>query len=227
MDWKQLLIGEESYSFLPEVVFRTLVMFVFLVITIRLSGKRGVKQLSIFEMVMIISLGSAAGDPMFYKSVGILPAILVFALILSSYRIIVYCITRSEKVEFFFEGKPHYIILNGAGTTVSVKNQEMASDEFFAELRSKNIDHFGQIKCAIMETNGEINVLFFKDEEVVPGLPIWPALYNEKYENIKTPGIYSCSHCGKTETLQPIDKKVCTKCKNEKWVTSISCTRTM
>ncbi|HTO14610.1 MAG TPA: YetF domain-containing protein [Edaphocola sp.] len=145
MDLKALLVGEESYSFLFEVIFRTLIMFIFLVITIRLSGKRGVKQLSIFEMVMIIALGSAAGDPMFYKNVGMLPAILVFALVLMSYKLIVFIITRSERIEEAFEGKAVYIIKNGEGTSMSVKNQEFASDEFFEELRAKNIDHFGQI----------------------------------------------------------------------------------
>lgn len=226
MDWKELLVGEEEFSFLLEVILRTLVMFFFLVITLRLTGKRGVKQLSIFEMVMIIGLGSAAGDPMFYKSVGILPAILVFMLILLSYRLMVLIITRSEKFEKFFEGEAKYIIKNGESTSTSVSNQELAADEFFAQLRAKNIDHFGQIKCALLETNGEVNVLFFKDEEVLPGLPIWPELYQQKHQKIAVEAIYACSHCGKTEVLKPTDRKVCAKCTNEIWVKALSCTRT-
>ncbi len=226
MDWKQLLLGDENFSFLLEVVLRTLIMFFFLVITLRLTGKRGVKQLSIFEMVMIIGLGSAAGDPMFYKAVGILPAIIVFALILLSYRLIVLIIIRSERVAKFFEGSAHYIIKNGEGTSTSVNDQEFASDEFFAELRSKNLDHFGQIKCAILETNGEVNVLFFKDEDVLPGLPIWPELYQNQHIIIVSEDTYACSHCGKIVVIQPVEKKVCSKCKNDKWVKALSCTRT-
>lgn len=49
-------------------------MFTILLLTLKLAGKRGVKQLSIFETVIIIALGSAAGDPMFYEDVGIVPA---------------------------------------------------------------------------------------------------------------------------------------------------------
>lgn len=226
MDWKQLLVGDENFSFLLEVIFRTLIMFIFLVITLRLTGKRGVKQLSIYEMVMIIGLGSAAGDPMFYKSVGILPAIVVFALILLSYRLIVFFIIRSDKFASIFEGKAHYIIINGEGTSSSVKDQEFASDEFFAELRSKNLDHFGQIKCAILETNGEVNVLFFTDEDVIPGLPIWPELYQQQHVSIEQEDTYACSHCGKVEVIKPVEKKICSKCNNDKWVKALSCTRT-
>lgn len=226
MDWKELLVGEESFIFLPEVILRTLIMFFFLVITLRFTGKRGIKQLSIFEMVMIIGLGSAAGDPMFYKSVGILTAILVFALILLSYRIIVFIIVRSERFEKFFEGKAQYIVKNGESTSTSVNNQEFAADEFFAQLRAKNINHLGQVKSALLETTGEVNVLFFNDEEVLPGLPIWPEFYEIKHHRIVEYGTYSCDHCGKTEKIKPVERKICPKCKNDRWVKAMACTRT-
>lgn len=226
MDWKHLLVGEENFSFLLEVVLRTLIMFILLVITLRLTGKRGVKQLSIFEMVMIIGLGSAAGDPMFYKEVGILPAIIVLSLILLCYRMIVFVIIRSDKFASIFEGTACYIVINGEGTSTSVKKQEFASDEFFAELRAKNLDHLGQIKYAVLETNGDVNVLFFKDEDVRPGLPIWPEFYKLQYEKIPFKDIYACSHCGKVEELKENEEKLCSKCNNNLWVQAMSCTRT-
>ena len=70
-DWKQLLLGSEECSFLPETILRTSIMFIVILIGLRLLGKRGVKQLSVFELVVIIGLGSAVGDPMFYKDGGI------------------------------------------------------------------------------------------------------------------------------------------------------------
>lgn len=52
-------------------------MFLIVLMIIRLSRKRGVRQLSILEIAIIASLGSAAGNPMFYKDVAIMPALLV------------------------------------------------------------------------------------------------------------------------------------------------------
>jgi uncharacterized membrane protein YcaP (DUF421 family) len=80
--WKELLLGSEEWNFLPEVAIRTLVMFTIILIGLSILGKRGVKQLSVFELVVIIGLGSAAGDPMFYKDVGLIPAIIVFIIII-------------------------------------------------------------------------------------------------------------------------------------------------
>ena len=63
---EKILLGDEDWYFIPEIMFRTLLMYLVVLIGLRVLGKRGVKQLSIFELVVIISLGSAAGDPMFY-----------------------------------------------------------------------------------------------------------------------------------------------------------------
>ena len=104
-DLKQILLGSEEWSFLLETVLRTGIMFFIIIFGLRLLGKRGVKQLSVFELVVIIGLGSAAGDPMFYKDVGIMPALVVFTMIISLYSIITYIISKSKKFEKLVEGK--------------------------------------------------------------------------------------------------------------------------
>ncbi len=94
-DLKQLLLGSETWPFLLETGLRSLIMFVIILTGLRLLGKRGVKQLSVFELVVIIGLGSAAGDPMFYSEVGILPAIVVFVMIISLYSLVTYLIGKN------------------------------------------------------------------------------------------------------------------------------------
>ncbi|WP_035759583.1 DUF421 domain-containing protein [Flavobacterium tegetincola] len=225
MDWKQLIMGEEDFSFLWEVLLRTCIVFLFLIVMLRLTGKRGVKQLSIFEMVMVIALGSSAGDPMLYKEVGLLPPILIFTIILGIYRGIVFVITRSERFEEVFEGKTTYIVKEGVNTSTSKDYHEFASDEFFAELRAQGIEHLGQVKEAVLETNGEISVLFYPDSAVKEGLPIWPELYNRKVEQTVEPGTYACSNCGYVEHLEAFDMIKCSKCTNKKWVKAIATTR--
>src|SRR5215213_8823119 len=102
--WRTLLLGEEEWGFLPEVLLRSALMFLVAVIALRLIGKRGIMQ-GVFELVLIITLGSAAGDPMFYKKVGLLPAILVFFTIIVMYRIINYYVAKYKAFEHLIEGK--------------------------------------------------------------------------------------------------------------------------
>lgn len=113
MDWKELLIGSETWDFLFQIMFRTLFMFVTIILGIRILGKRGVKQLSVFELVVIIGLGSAAGDPMFYREVGLLSSIIVFTVIIILYSTLIFLIGKSKKMEILLEGKAIVLIEDG------------------------------------------------------------------------------------------------------------------
>ncbi|OOV13230.1 DUF421 domain-containing protein [Flavobacterium sp. LM4] len=223
-EWNRVLFNELPGVFLLEVIFRSAVMFTVLLLTLKLAGKRGVKQLSIFETVIVIALGSAAGDPMFYEDVGIVPAIIVFAVIMILYRTVTWLTGKSKKFEEFIEGKTECLINDGKFSVTSFRKETLAQDEFFSELRVKSIEHLGQVKHAFIEPSGEISVFFYEDKEVGYGLPILPALFTEKNKIIPKEGTYSCSFCGHTEKQKPGTAK-CKICQKDEWVASINTLR--
>ncbi|MDO5524042.1 MAG: DUF421 domain-containing protein, partial [Bacteroidia bacterium] len=106
MNWQEILMGGESWPFLGEIVLRTAIMLLLLFIGLRFTGKRGMQQLSVFELLIIIALGSAAGDPMIYKDVGIAFALITFLVVFGGYKLITSLIVRSKKAEEILEGKP-------------------------------------------------------------------------------------------------------------------------
>lgn len=217
-------MGELPGIFLLEVIFRAAVMFIVLLITLRVAGKRGVKQLSVFETVIIIALGSAAGDPMFYEDVGIIPAIIVFMIVIMLYRLVTYLSGRFEWFEHFIEGKTVCLVSEGKFSYMKFEKESLAHDEFFSELRVKSIEHLGQVKYAFIEPSGEISVFFYPDEEVRHGLPLIPSLFEEKSNIIPTAGIYSCTRCGNTKEQLP-GTIHCEVCGKEEWVASINTLR--
>lgn len=179
IDWHRVLFSDHPYSFFIEILIRTPLMFLAVVFILRLTGKRGVQQLSIFEMVMIITLGSAAGDSMFYEDVGLLHALAVFILVLAVYRILIFFIAKSEKAEYILEGKPVYIIREGQLCLEEI-GVDLGSDEFFGELRATHVEHLGQLRYVVLEDSGKLSVFYYADEEVKPGLPILPDEYGKK-----------------------------------------------
>lgn len=203
---------------------RTIVMFLIVLIIIRLSGKRGVRQLSIFEIAIIVSLGSAAGDPMFYKDVAIVPALLVCAAIIVLYRLITWLTAKNERIEQWVEGKPVYIIEDGMFSIENITKDSLAKDEFFAELRQYNIEHLGQVKVAILETNGSISVLFYPDDDLRPGLPVLPKAYNKRSKRIPVSGLYACTFCAQVEELKA-GKHDCPRCGHGEWVFALKTAR--
>lgn len=223
-EWDRLLFNNLPQNFILEVIFRSIVMFIILLLTLKLAGKRGVKQLSIFETVMIIALGSAAGDPMFYEDVGIIPAAVVFFVVITLYRSVTWLTGKSKKFEEFIEGKTKCLINEGRFSINSFKKETLAQDEFFSELRIHSIEHLGQIKNAFIETSGDISIFYYPDKEVKYGLPILPSPFHKKNKIIPTDGFYSCTFCGNTKEQKKGTAK-CEVCFKEEWVTAINTLR--
>ncbi|MRX78603.1 DUF421 domain-containing protein [Pedobacter petrophilus] len=196
-------------------------MYFIILFGLRLLGKRGIRQLSVFELVVIISLGSAAGDPMFYKEIGLLTPVVIFLIIVGAYRFTTYLTAKSEKIDDLIEGKSVYLIRGGKFHIEDFKKEALAKDEFFAELRQQSVSHLGQIETAILETSGTLSVYFYPDEEVRFGLPILPDLFDRKIELITEEDHYACSFCGKVEKIITTGKHSCKKCKNEEWLKAI------
>ncbi|MES2881761.1 MAG: YetF domain-containing protein [Bacteroidota bacterium] len=222
IDWKMFFLGGEEWEFLAETFLRSLIMFIVLLTGLRLLGKRGVKQLSVFELVVIIGLGSAAGDPMFYKDVGLLPAILVFVMVIGLYRFVTHLVNKSKKIERLIEGMPVCLIENGRFAIENFEKETVAQDEFFAELRMASVMHLGQVEKAYIETTGSISIYFYPDDEVKFGLPILPQLFNEKYKQVTKENVYACTFCGNVKTLIPSTSHTCPVCKKDQWVEAIN-----
>lgn len=223
-EWERLLFNDLPRNFLLEVIFRSAIMFTVLLLTLKVAGKRGVKQLSVFETVIIIALGSAAGDPMFYEDVGLIPAITVFSVIIVLYRVVTWLTGKSKRFEEFIEGKTECLISEGKFSIETFKKESLAQDEFFSELRLKSVEHLGQVRNAFIETSGDISVFFYNDNEVKPGLPILPDSFHYKTKQIVTAGLYACTFCGDTkEHLQ--GTATCGVCGKEEWVPAIKTLR--
>lgn len=89
------------------------------------------------------------------------------------YQFITWLTAKSEKVEKSAEGKPIDIIEDGVFSIDNITKDSQAKDEFFSELRQYNVEHLGQIKIAILETNGSISVVLYSNDELQPGLAIF------------------------------------------------------
>lgn len=220
MDLNSLLFGEEEWHFLLDTLVRTTIMFIIILVGLRLLGKRGIHQLSVFELGVIIGLGSAAGDPMFYKDVGILPSVVVFIVVILMYRFVTYLIAKSDRFETLFEGNPTYIVKEGV-VLESFKDQPLGRDEFFASLRQNQVSHLGQLEAVIIESDGNLSIFYYPDDRVGYGLPILPDALEECSKHILSDGTYACFLCGNTETLKQGVIFSCQNCGHDKCVMAL------
>ena len=186
-DLHRMAFDKVPFDFLGEVALRSLYTFVLVFLFLKMTGRRGVRQMSLFEVLIILTLGSAAGDVAFYDDVPMVPVLIVF------------------------------IIEDGELAWSKLNNSNMTEFEFFMELRLRGVEQLGQVRLAILETNGQISVYFFEDDKVKPGLLILPSDCTQRYKVVPESADYACIRCSEIIHMNAGEKQLCPRCANPEW----------
>jgi uncharacterized membrane protein YcaP (DUF421 family) len=224
-DIKRMTLDKFPLEYLGEVTFRCFFIFVVVFIFLKLTGRRGVNQLSLFEVVIILTLGSAAGDVTFYDDVPLLPVFAVFFSILLLYRLSTWLMDKSRHFQNWMEGKPLIIIRDGMFEWETMARENITKGEFYMELRQKGVEHLGQVRLAFLEANGGLSVYFRQEGDVEPGLPVLPEDYIDIETLMMTSGLYACHRCSLIKSFKVGEKATCPRCQNITWVRALSTVR--
>ncbi|QDA61181.1 DUF421 domain-containing protein [Hymenobacter jejuensis] len=218
-DWHRIWWSEtEPPLFLLEVAFRCIVTYLLIIATMRITGRRQVKQLSLFELSIILALGSAAGDAMFYPDVPLLHILVVFVVVVALYLLFNRLTEIYPKFSDWLEGKPVCLLADGVIVKKALDGQNLTQKELFGELRQQQVEHLGQVHKIYLEATGDISVFFFPDEQMRPGLPVFPEVIAKARQAIEQTGSYACSTCGHVERLEPASQHACLNCEEDTWV---------
>ncbi len=224
-DLQRMLLHEFPLMFVAEVALRALLAFIAVFVFLKVSGRRGIRQLSVFELVIILTLGSAAGDVSFYDDVPLLPVAAVFATLLALYRLTVFLMSLSPRFGVWLEGKPVTIIRDGIYELRSLDSMNISADEFFMELRQQGVEHLGQVRLGILENDGNVSLFFHEPEAVRPGLSVLPPEYRPVFRQIPASGMYACNRCGFPQALESQQTLRCPRCSNPTWSKALSTRR--
>jgi len=215
-DWHTLLLGEEnSWMFVLECAMRAAIMFVAVLFLFKLTGKREVRQFSVLELIVVIGLGSALGDPMIYTESPIVPSIVAMFVVLLFYWAFNKWMNRSRKLEKLIEGDAVQVFANGVVGTEALNKEGITVHEFYGELRGQHVEQLGQVKSAYIEIDGKVSVFFLPDSEVGYGLPIAPEILSSKKPIAE--GQVACRGCGATKQ-QSVEEIPCELCRTAHWI---------
>jgi uncharacterized membrane protein YcaP (DUF421 family) len=225
-DLLRIFLGEFPPLIYVEILLRTLVMYVYTFILLRILGKRESGTLSPFELVIVISLGSAVGDPMFYPDVPLVHGFTVITAIVVLQRLLENLTNRMPNLEKKVEGKTRLLIKDGVIDRENMLHERISHLELFSALRSKEVLQLGQVYRSYFEPSGDISVFKYAEEETRPGLPIFPAddpaspKRHTQGETMKPATTLACCTCG-TVAENISEVSACKNCEGETWVPAI------
>ena len=142
-----------------EFVARAAIVYVFLIVLLRVTGKRQVGQLAPFDLVLLLVLSNAVQNSII-GSDGSLPGGLISAGTLVGLNYLVGALTyRSRKVEDLIEGRPQVLIHDGRLYEDVLAGAKITRHELHAALRQAGCSEVEEVKTAMLEINGAISVL--------------------------------------------------------------------
>ena len=139
--------------------FRSIVLYIIVLIVMRLMGKREIGQLQPFELAISIMIADLATIPMTDTGIpignGIVPilGLLVMHLSISLINL------KSNKLREIICGKPRILIYRGKIQERAMIKERFTINELQERIRSQNIVNLGDVEYAILETSGQITVI--------------------------------------------------------------------
>lgn len=156
----KLFIGPDfSFLLIFEIIFRTGFMFLYTIFNVRLMDKRSMGLLNPFEIIIIIALGSAVGDPMFYRNIPLLHGMIVISTIVFIERVIAKISIRSRFFERMLNGNPVMIIQDGNLIQGAMKEQHFSKSELYSILRLRGVMRIADVEFAYLEPSGSISII--------------------------------------------------------------------
>ena len=141
-----------------ELIARSLIVYIFLLALIRLTGKRQVGQLAPFDLILLLVLSNAVQNAMNggdnSVQAGLISAVTLVAL---NYAV-GYATFRSKRLEALIEGRPQLLIHNGKLYQDVMQLQRLTQHELEAALRRQGVSSISHVHMAMIENNGEITV---------------------------------------------------------------------
>lgn len=142
------------------VVFvRGLIGFFTMLIFARMLGKQQISQLTFFDYILGITIGSTASTLTTDLSSSAWPhwiGVVTWCIAVFIFQLIS---TKSRTCEQYINGEPEIVIMNGKIMEETMKKMRYTINDLLEQLRLKDIFDISQVEFAILETNGELSIL--------------------------------------------------------------------
>ncbi len=146
-------------DFMLISIIRTMILYVFIIVAIRLMGKRQISDMQPSELVVTLVISDIASLPMQNVSQpllsGVVPVLVLVALEIATSVFML----KNRRFRRAVCGTPVVVIENGAILQKQMKRLRMSTEELCAQLRQQGIFSLQDVQYCIVETNGSLSVL--------------------------------------------------------------------
>ena len=140
-------------------VIRTLILYLIVLVMIRVMGKRQISELQTSELVVTLLISNIAVIPMQDTSLPLLSGVVPILLLVGCEIILSWLMLKNSNFRALVCGKPQIIISDGTLNQKKMKLLRISTEDLMEQLRQAGVFAIGDVKYAILETNGQVTVI--------------------------------------------------------------------
>jgi len=141
-----------------ELVLRGVIVYVFLLIILRITGKRQTGQLAPFDLVLLLVLSNAVQNAMNGGDNSVLGGIISATTLIALHYAVAFMTYKSRKMETWIEGTPRILIHDGVLDEDVMRSELLTRHELAAALRAAGCAEIERVRVATLENNGQITI---------------------------------------------------------------------
>ena len=141
------------------ILFRTIIIYIILMIVMHLMGKRQIGELEISDLVTTFLLSEIASLPITDTNIPVAFAIIPMIVLLTFEVSSSWFLSRFPFLKNFLSARPATLVQNGRINRREMLRARISLDELIGELRQSGIADISEVRYAILEQNGKITVI--------------------------------------------------------------------
>ena len=143
---------------ITEKILRPVIVYLFLVVFLRIFGKRELAQLNPFDLVVLLSLSNTVQNAMIGDDNSVSGGIIGAFSLLAINWVLAWLLFRSPKVTATLEGSPTTLIRDGVVDEAALNSQTLTHEDLISVLNRNGFNDPAEIKLCILEPNGTFYV---------------------------------------------------------------------
>lgn len=141
-----------------EFVVRGVVVYTFLIILLRMTGKRQIGQLSPFDLVLLLIISNAVQNSMNAGDNSLIGGLISATSLVAINYLLGLLTFKSKKLEDIVEGRPQILVHEGQIFEDIMYDAKLTRQELDSTLRQLGFFDLNDVKLAILENNGKVTV---------------------------------------------------------------------
>lgn len=153
----------ESWSEIGRVAAVGATAYVFLVIALRVSGKRTLSQLNAFDFILTVALGSTLATIFLSGTVSWLQGATALVVLIVLQYVVARVSSRWNRFRKIITAGPSLLLRDGVLDTGALRRNRLADSEVRQAVRSHGHGDFASVAAVVLETNGTLSVIGASD----------------------------------------------------------------